>query len=344
MFLSIIAPVYNTSKYLAKCVDSLLNQGLDASDYEIVLVNDGSTDNSLEICRDYASRNPQVRVIDKPNGGVTSARNKGLDEAKGDFVCFVDSDDYLVEGGFGYLKEHFDCENYELVRFWSAIEATGSDRPKTVEGKVSYAGTGLGYIEVFGLEAFCYVSLYRLDFLRRHDIRFKPYTICDDTAFATSVLLANPKMLATTSRIYRYVIHDGTITTTRKVAFMRRCVESQLDVHDEIMDKVESLGLSPDSVVVQHAVGHLHSMMPFLISRALSARLSVSEFRQLAARCHNRGLWPLPFYKQMTRKVRAYSSVINFLDRHPRFFPVASFLYAKIFVPYFLKNIDRNYL
>lgn len=344
MFLSIVVPVYNTSQYLRQCIDSLLHQGLEVDDYEILLVNDGSTDNSLAICQEYAACHTQILVIDKPNGGVSSARNKGMEVACGEFVCFVDSDDYVLEDGYGYIKTHFDCHAYDLIRFWSAIEAKGSDRPKIIEGEETFSGTGHDYISSFGLEMFCYNSLYRLSFLRQANIQYKNYRVGEDFLFASSVLLACPRMLCISSRIYRYVIHSNTASTNRRSEYMKKCVEDQLSTNDELMDIVNSITNDKGCVLYRHSVAFMRSLTPLLLSRSFSARLEVDEFRQVMLRCHKLGLLPMPFYAQMTRKVRVYSRVINFLDRHPRLFPIASFIYAKFFVPFILKHIDRNYM
>ena len=92
---SVIIPVYNAEKTLRRCVDSVLNQNY--GDMELLLINDGSTDGSLDICNGYRSFSPQVRVIDKTNGGVSSARNAGLGIAEGEYILFVDSDDYVSD-------------------------------------------------------------------------------------------------------------------------------------------------------------------------------------------------------------------------------------------------------
>lgn len=88
---SVIIPVYNAEKYLRKCLDSVLNQAFE--DFEVLLINDGSTDKSGEICDEYALKDKRIRVFHKENGGVSSARNLGLDNAKGEWITFVDSDD-----------------------------------------------------------------------------------------------------------------------------------------------------------------------------------------------------------------------------------------------------------
>lgn len=101
--ISVIVPVYNSAIYLGKCIQSILNQTY--SNFELLLVNDGSTDNSLEICYLYALNDERVKVIDKPNGGVSSARNAGIENAKGEWITFVDSDDWVHED---FLKKRYE--------------------------------------------------------------------------------------------------------------------------------------------------------------------------------------------------------------------------------------------
>ena len=91
--ISIIVPVYNVESYLSNCIDSILNQTF--KDFELILVNDGSTDKSLEICKHYKNMDDRIFIIDKKNGGLSSARNAGLDIIKGEYIGFVDSDDYI---------------------------------------------------------------------------------------------------------------------------------------------------------------------------------------------------------------------------------------------------------
>ena len=90
---SIIVPIYNKEKYLEKCLDSILGQTY--RDLEIILVDDGSTDNSLAICQRYAEKDPRIKIYHKPNGGVSSARNLGLEKSTGKYISFVDPDDFI---------------------------------------------------------------------------------------------------------------------------------------------------------------------------------------------------------------------------------------------------------
>lgn len=108
VFLSIIVPVYNCEPYVARCIESVLK--LNYSDWELLLINDGSTDKSESVCRDYAQRDSRISVFSKSNGGPSSARNLGLEKAKGEWVVFVDSDDWV------------DCNLMDVL-----IEGNGND-------------------------------------------------------------------------------------------------------------------------------------------------------------------------------------------------------------------------
>lgn len=100
--ISVIVPVYNTERYLSKSIDSILSQSF--ADFELLLINDGSKDSSGAICDQYAANDSRVKVFHKENGGVSSARNLGLDNARGEWITFVDSDDWLSEGYFDVMN------------------------------------------------------------------------------------------------------------------------------------------------------------------------------------------------------------------------------------------------
>lgn len=112
LLLSIIVPVYNVEKYLERCLDSILVQPF--RNFELILVNDGSTDNSLSICKRYEATNNRIVIVDKPNGGLSSARNAGLKVAKGNYVSFIDSDDFIssdfYEANMEFLEQNPDID------------------------------------------------------------------------------------------------------------------------------------------------------------------------------------------------------------------------------------------
>ncbi len=117
MFLSMIIPVYNTGKYLKECLDSCVKQDVSSDEYEIICVNDGSTDNSLQIIEDYASRFSNIKLINQKNGGVSRARNTAIDCAEGDYVWFIDSDDIIKENCLKKLKHSVETDSCDMLIF-----------------------------------------------------------------------------------------------------------------------------------------------------------------------------------------------------------------------------------
>ena len=121
---SVIIPVYNAQKTLKRCLDSLLGQARE--DVEIILINDGSSDRSGAIIEDYRNRYPNIRAVAQENSGVSAARNRGLDEAKGTYITFVDSDDYVSDDYFRVMDEAGEKEDSgynsvaQLFSFFSA--------------------------------------------------------------------------------------------------------------------------------------------------------------------------------------------------------------------------------
>lgn len=114
--ISVIVPIYKVEQYIHRCIDSILSQSF--TDFELILVDDGSPDNCGKICDEYAQKDSRVKVFHKPNGGVSSARNLGLNNAKGEWVTFIDSDDYIEQGFFSIpedTSEDLLIQNYQLI-------------------------------------------------------------------------------------------------------------------------------------------------------------------------------------------------------------------------------------
>ena len=115
MKLSIVVPVYNVEQYLHQCIDSILHQTFQ--DFELILVDDGSPDDCPKICDEYAKNDSRIKVIHKTNGGLSSARNAGLQIARGEYISFIDSDDFLDPITYTHVFSIFNKENVDVVIF-----------------------------------------------------------------------------------------------------------------------------------------------------------------------------------------------------------------------------------
>lgn len=145
---SILVPIYNVEKYLRRCIDSVLAQGF--TDYELILVDDGSPDGCPQICDEYAMRDARIRVVHKENGGLVSARLAGFQEARGEYLMFLDSDDYLLEGAVRCLYEEITKGGYDIVK-GRDVQVSPSGQSYGIEYTNFYEGTLCGeeYIKAY---------------------------------------------------------------------------------------------------------------------------------------------------------------------------------------------------
>lgn len=186
--ISVIVPVYNTEKYLRRCIDSVLSQTY--KDFELLLIDDGSTDSSGAICDEYAAKDARVRVFHKENGGVSSARNLGLDNAKGEWVTFVDSDDWISNDAFFCAVEYLDCDvilgsftNYQYLNS-DSCNICGSrfiDKHELAELFHKY-----GYSCYFSTP---WSKLYRFEIIKKYKLRFdEKLVLGEDTIFVLNFM------------------------------------------------------------------------------------------------------------------------------------------------------------
>ena len=130
MKLSVVVPLYNKEKYIDRCLKSLLAQEVSSADYEIIIVDDGSTDSSQSIAQEYAEKHLNIQLFCQQNQGAGAARNKGLELANGDYIYFLDADDYIASNVLKYLLEI--CEDHELeILGFNTIETEDEYLPET---------------------------------------------------------------------------------------------------------------------------------------------------------------------------------------------------------------------
>lgn len=213
--LSVIIPVYNVEAFLTRCVGSVLNQTYD--NLEVILIDDGSRDGSGGICDDYAARDSRVRVIHKENGGLSSARNAGLDAAGGDYIAFVDSDDWVEADAYAHMLSLMEKYSVKLVcgGRYDVDGKTGQRRvglcPKKEE-KIS-AEELAGRIFLWdNCDSSACDKLYHRSLLE--NFRYPLGKICEDVPVIYKIVLKAGEVAMSDKPIYNYYHRPGSITTT----------------------------------------------------------------------------------------------------------------------------------
>lgn len=250
--LSIIVPIYNVEPYLRKCVESLLpyvplpegngvGQNLSPDEYEIILVDDGSTDGCPAICDEYVQalhpsggsrKGANIKVIHQENGGLSAARNTGIMAAKGDYVCFVDSDDYWEPNVLGGLMAQVERDDLDVLRFkWQNVNDAyevfnpNKSNPYRLEDYSSEVTTGVDFLNTrFGYACYAVQFIIRRSLLvgSSPNVKRSSFSVpsilftsglhFEDTDWTPRMLLAAQRVASTDTMVYDYLVREGSIT------------------------------------------------------------------------------------------------------------------------------------
>lgn len=211
LFLSFIVPVYNVEKYLEECLDSLLKQDIPYKEYEIICVNDGSTDRSLEILRRYEEKFPNIRVIDQKNAGVCVARNTGIDAAQGGYIWFVDSDDRIHSNILAALRNKLmeqSCDRLVIACYQFEDIQVVNIEERHLPVNTSWK------------DSVVWRSLFKRDFLNGNKLRFYPGLVFgEDALFMFECFWHEPEVVELEWPVYYHRDVMGSASNNTSVEF-----------------------------------------------------------------------------------------------------------------------------
>lgn len=237
--ISVIIPVYNVEEYLEECIESVLKQTY--TNYEIILVDDGSTDNSGSICDCYERKYTNIKVIHQKNGGLSAARNLGLKAAEGVYVYFLDSDDYIQDITLKHLIDIIEKERADVVFFDGFVfftdceENMDTTKYQRKERYVSENGRDLLFKLLVNDEYRTAVPLMLLkrEYLQKHNLLFKEGILHEDELFTFLVYNANGKIAHCHESLYARRVRPASIMTS---SGMIRRYESMLQIYEELSE------------------------------------------------------------------------------------------------------------
>lgn len=238
MKLSIIVPIYNVAPYLRKCVDSLLAQ--DISNYEIILVDDGSPDECPQICDEYADTHSRIHVIHQENAGLSAARNAGLAVAQGEYIWFVDSDDYVEPNVLGALMEQIERDHLDVLRFrYQNVRESGEAFApyKDMTNYNDYSSTPVNGLTFLNerMSNQCYAWQFILRSSLCNAELFTPGIYFEDTDWTPRMLLRAERVASTELIVYNYLWREGSITLSQKdVQKQRKQLHDKLNLLEKL--------------------------------------------------------------------------------------------------------------
>lgn len=219
LLLSVIIPVYKVEDVLSRCVDSIINQTYKK--LEIILVDDGSPDNCGKICDNYRKLDSRIKVIHQSNGGLSDARNSGIKAANGDYIAFVDSDDYIVENTFEVLIKEAINHNLQVVAGNALIiKESVSNKPLMKEKKLNdEVITGIEYmlqsVKQNSFHVCAWLNIYKRDLLIEKNLFFKTGLLHEDEEWTPRVFIEASRVKYLDFKFYMYVIREDSIMTKK---------------------------------------------------------------------------------------------------------------------------------
>ena len=281
MFLSFIVPVYNAEAYLEECLCSLLEQDIPSGEYEVICVNDGSTDGSREILSSFAAQFPNLVLIDQANSGVSAARNAGLKAARGAFVWFVDADDFLrpniLSVLFGMSRET-PCDRILVGGYQFKDALSPQETELSREGNLP--------INTPGPDAVVWRSLFRRAFLSEHvlSFRYPQLTHGEDGLFMYEVSCCSPVTVTVNAVFYFYRVHGGSAETAVSMENQLKKLRSHIAI-TKIMQGFYSAGRKDPATANR-------LMSSLWLSLYVTSRLPRKEARRVLRELREAGLFP----------------------------------------------------
>jgi len=338
MVISIIIPVFNKDQTIKRAAESVLRQGLTPIEYELLLIDDGSTDKSAEICRQLTDEHPDViKYFQKDNEGVGPTRNFGIHHSSGQYICFLDADDYLRDGGFrDFLDSYFD-EQFDVLSYYSTTIKEGCEDlsdTKDIHGEIMFETKGHNLLKEGKCPTFVWNSWYRKDFLLKNNVFFEPISYSEDLLFNINLLYANPKWRQTSSFIYVYVTYEqgNQLSKIRDTKKTTQNVSNFLKIFNcmsEVSKQMQKSQLPCDMETI------FENSLPTFTSRLLSSGISVKQLRKIKKKIDDTGLNKRPSNNYSIKMSRI---ILN----SEYIFPLLKFLYQKVFLKYILPRIDRE--
>ncbi len=330
ILLTYIVPVYNTAPYLLRCLNSIVSQGVPQDAYEVLVVDDGSTDGSRDLLSDFSQQHASVIVISQANAGVSAARNHALDKARGRYVQFVDSDDYLEEGMMSQLLQQAIGLDLDVLQFnYKSVDPAGTVSAVAADDSAECTPTmpGADFLAGHSLTPYVWGFLVRRSFLEAHHWRFDTSLIvCEDGALIAEFMLAAGRMASTDAAPYRYVNRGDSAMHNSDVSHVQRRIFSQIDSASLINATIGRYEQQSGKAVPASVTGLRNVYLYFAMTRALTSGC----VEQTVEHMRRAGLYPFPCVGPEANYHGKKWRFIHRLMMHPRLWSLLSRIYRFI--------------
>jgi glycosyltransferase involved in cell wall biosynthesis len=302
MILSIIVPVYNVEDYLEKCIESLYKQDLPKHEYEVIAVNDGSTDKSLDVLERLKQKHASVKIITQENQGLSGARNTGINNASGDYILFVDSDDYILENTAKKLTDLAQQNDLDILEF--GADGVAEDGTLVYSGKSSSNNKvlpGEQYLHEIRYMGSACNKMYAKAFLNTNNLRFMRGVYIEDIEFNTRAVFKAKRVMAIDDTIAHFLQRDGSITRTNNLKKTKKMI---YDIHTVLtsIDTFNENEIGSQSVAYIPMKKRVCALVTTMLLRVLTGINDYAIKKDIFTKLKSQNLYPIPYATEDPRK------------------------------------------
>lgn len=315
--LSVIIALYNNRIYIKDCIDSIYQQSLSDDEFEVIVVDDGSTDGGGDwVERNYSCR-PNLRVVRHDvNKGLGEARNTGLRNAQGDYLHFIDADDFILTGSYRYLLDNILPLESDVI--YTSFVRNGHVGDCFENTTVSYTGNIKDYLNANSISVLIWRKIFKRNFIEKNKLHWMPISYNEDTFFTWNALRYVGTITIWRAKIYSYRTNENSIVHNRDVARVKESINDLLIVNQQLKS------FADDYKDCRPVVQSFTSRYQILFNRILCMPYSYKEQKEIFARCAELGK------DHLIGDIRI--GIIDFIYHHPRLYCIAQRL---ILIVYF---------
>jgi glycosyltransferase involved in cell wall biosynthesis len=311
MDLSVIIPVYNAEALLDRCLNSIFDQQDFDFSFEVITVNDGSKDNSLQKLKEVQQQHPEIKVIDQINNGAGTARNTGLNAATGKYIWFIDIDDYIEPGAFSALQKKCISGTGEKTFGFNYNKVTSAGQKTQVNKDIAYQDVetlaGIDYL-YSNKPYYLWVILYQRSIIEQNKFRFiNGIKNIEDLEFSIRYFNVCPQVEYHNLWLYNYFENEGSTSRNRSRENLLKLASDTLIVHESISKLIGATEIKHNREVIKNIFNI--SIAGFFFSLVQNP-YTISETKEFYTQYRKKGLIPIPVIK-INKKFRLFSSLLN---------------------------------
>lgn len=331
--ISIIIPIYNVELYLKRCIDTVLNQDIDKSEYEIILVNDGSTDSSGNIAKKYYEQYDNIIYVTQKNKGISEARNIGIRIASGKYIWFIDSDDYIQHNCLGTILSLLTKNDLDILFFrsqpTSALEYDFKE-VKLSSDSILETITGIEYVERTNYKNFVTLCIFKRDFILGNNLLFEAGRLWEDGMYLLDALYATDKISYYPERIYYYFHNTSSVSNTRNEERYIKAIQDLIFIIDYFQNFINKVKGTVSDKYIDRITTRKDSYVFFLNIRLIKSKIGNREIKEIRNSLKLKGHLPITNFISSDYNSLSYKIILPIINNDTLFNMALHFRKLKI--------------